>query len=654
MVFCPTCNKELPENSLFCNECGTKIDTEELINNKKSKKSTKKRNKIVISLILLFAIGITGAIFTIFLLPENAVKAETDFVFYIKDNEIYATDMETKDVHTQISTQLINTELYKDYIDEILEQCIGLNRLSNDETLFFFADKVTDESLGYNLYYRELEDLETPVVKIDSSVCSYVINDNTNIVTYTKFKTEEIRSLYQFSLDSGEKDKICENVGSYQVSDDFNRIIYIDENMNLYLKDAGKEREKLATEISYIENISDDFTVVYYVKDDSLYKQVIGEDRVKIASGVNTVLKVFDSGEIYYNKKDEIMLCLMDYINDDLWEVDSKINMPEKPVYPDFDSYDTREEYDLAVIEYEEKIEKYRQEYYAYVEKCDRDYCREQLSEMEMSYHRYSLYFYNGTEEIKICENMEYISDSFAPVVAYETYREPEKNSISFSAVIEEASDGDVCDIVKDKLYDVMYSTDEFYLCIKDQSTLIDYKDAHEFKINDDGTIVYFMSDISSDDSHGDLYVINIADGIPSTPELYDSDVYSYNSMFIAKDKFLYFKNKTDSLGDMYVNKEMIDFDVLGARVKYDEKDDSLYYIVDYNDSTYLGTLKRFKNGETVKIADDIYRYYIDKRGRVIYLYDFSTNYGCGELYAWDKGEAVKIDSDVLTFMESQ
>ncbi len=653
MVICPNCNKELPENSLFCNACGTKIETEELVNNSKDRKrkGKSKNTKIVIALALLFTVVITGVICLIFLLPEKEIKPETDFVFYVKENEIFVTDMKTKDVHTQITTQLINTTVDEDYLGEVLSEGAGFSKLNNDESLFFFTDKLTDEFYGCNLYYRELENLDAPVVKIDSSVCNYVINDSGNLVTYTKYKNEQTRTLYQFSLDSGEKDKICEDIYEFYVSDDGSRIIYSDGNKNLYMKDAGKDREKLAVGISYIEEVSNDFTVVYYIKDDAFYKQVIGEDRVKIASDVCSVVRVFDSGEIYYSKIDEIKICLMDYINDDLWETDCKINMPEEPVYPDFDLYSTIEEYNLAVIEYEAKYEQYRQDYYAYVEKSDRDYYREQLSEMEITYTRNSLYFYNGKEEIKVSENFGRITDSLTPVVTYITYTEPEKNSISFSSVIEEAIEGDVCDIVTDKLYAVVYSVDEAYLCIKDQSTLIDYKTANEFYINDDGTIVYFMSDSSNEISQGDLYVIYITDGIPSTPELYDSDVYRHCSTFISNDRFLYFKNGADYLGDMYVNKEMIDFDVLYYWMHYEETDDTLYYIVDYSETTESGTLKRYENGETVKIADDVAQYYVDNKGRVIYLYDYSVNYGCGELYEWYKGETEKIDSDVFFCM---
>ena len=97
----------------------------------------------------------------------------------------------------------------------------------------------------------------------------------------------------------------------------------------------------------------------------------------------------------------------------------------------------------------------------------------------------------------------------------------------------------------------------------------------------------------------------------------------------------------------MYNLRDVNDFDVYVYYQTYDAQQNSLFYFVDYDDTSYSGTLKQLTNRKTVKIADDVAQNSVDKKGKVLYLSDYNIDYYYGVLYEWSNGKARKINDDV-------
>ena len=160
------------------------------------------------------------------------------------------------------------------------------------------------------------------------------------------------------------------------------------------------------------------------------------------------------------------------------------------------------------------------------------------------------------------------------------------------------------------------------------------------------------MDNVSDEKYHGDLYSITIKDGAIEKPILYDNDVRSGYGGFLNDSQFMYFKDCDDSIGDLYVNKGKIDYDVDIYNVEYNDSWSKIFYYCDWSSDNYCGTLKFYCNGEITKVGDDIYDYTMMPDGRILYLCDYSNKYYKGELREWNNGEYLKISDDVVSVFD--
>lgn len=78
------------------------------------------------------------------------------------------------------------------------------------------------------------------------------------------------------------------------------------------------------------------------------------------------------------------------------------------------------------------------------------------------------------------------------------------------------------------------------------------------------------------------------------------------------------------------------------------EKDNSLYYAKNYNDEDSAFSLYLYRNGKSIKIADDVFCFKPYENGSIAYLQDYSLNQQKGDLYLWDNDQKqTRIDGDV-------
>lgn len=663
-IFCPNCGKQTSTEFAFCQSCGTSI-TEAPAEEQTAAAPTEKK-KLPKKAIMFGGIGvavIAVLILVISLFSGSGGKAENNYALYLKDSEIFFTDLKKDSEAWQLTSRLVDTDEVNDEDLADAGYQLGLyTYMSEDGKYIFFPDKVGDDDDGFNLYYKEVAKPDMEAIKVDSDIRSYTVNASATLITYLK---GEEGNLYQYKIGEDSKDKIASEVRGFEVSDDGKKIGYINSENSIYLKYADKEKEKIASDVSTLEHVTKDFTTVYYIKDGSLYKQVEGEDKVKVASDVYDVIKIYDSGEIYYLKSEAGEISLMDYVTDDMKDADASISEPNYPDYPNSPSrpswwdYDTDAEYEAAYAtyqtayaEWEAECDRIETEYYAareaYYAKLSRDELREDLGEETLEQSSYSLCFYNGTEETVITDAFvggyysDYIYASDSPVISYEAYNQSSLEKVKLSEV---ESIGDIEDMVEAALF----SSSERYIAVKGTATVVEQeKEATNFRINSSGTVVYYIDDVPDEKNYGELYRISIADGVVGKAEVYDSDVYTGYCYFVSDNDFEYFKDYKDGKGELYINKNKIDYDVYCYSVEIYSELDKIFYFTDWNDEKDYGTLKVYDGKEAMKIADDVHSFSVTPDGRVLYLYDYSLNYYKGELHEWSNGETRKIDDDVV------
>lgn len=661
MITCPKCNKELSDGTKFCDGCGASVTETPVEEQPTAVPAVKK--KLPKKAILFGGIGVAVVailILVISLFPGGGGKGENNYALYLKDSEIFFTDLKKDSEAWQLTSRLID---YDDIDNEDLAD--GNYRLSlctymsEDGKYIFFPDKLEYSANGFNLYYKEVGKPDAEAIKIDSDILVYAVNTSATLVTYLK---DGERNLYQYKIDEDSKDKIASEVEIFDVSDDGNKIWYLSTEYSIYLKCADKEKEKIASDVSSLGHITEDFTTVYYIKDDSLYKQVEGEDKVKIASDVSKVISIYDSGEIYYLKSESEEIPLMDYVTDDMKDADAAITEPSYPEYPYSPDrplsweYDTDAEYDAAYEAYEEAYEAWEAEcdrieteYDAaldeYRAKESRDELRADLKEETLEQSNYSLCFYNGTEEIVITDAFagDYSHADDTAVICYETYNQSNLEKVKLSEV-------ESIDDIEGMVEEAMSSSTEKYIAVKETATVVEQeKEATDFIINSSGTVVYYIDDIPNEKKYGNLYRISISKGVVGKAEVYDSDVYIGYNRFVSDTEFGYFKDRKDDNSELYINKNKIDYDVNIYSVNVYSDLGKLFYFTDFNYDKSCGTLKVYDGKESVKIADDVLgSFSVIPDGRVLYLYDYSLKYYKGELHEWSNGETRKIDDDVV------
>ncbi len=698
MIKCPQCGKEFEEDSLFCDECGAKLEKKifcqecgvqvsdedafcqncgaslqlkaepikstptvaapiEVTVPPETKKPFRLSKRLIAIGIAAIALITAGAV-AITVLPNIFGGGKRNYALYIKDGELFYMDIDDRE-----PIEITDNLFYKNMKDEdILEAGYTLSyytQVSKDGDTIFYIDKTDEDESGVNIYYRSLDDVEQEPVKIDSDIRGYGINDDANMVTYLK---GDDLDLYQHNLI--DKEKIANDVRMFRVSDDGNQVLFVNKENTMYLKSLDEDKEKIDIDVSSIDYIDEDFETVYYTKDDNLYKKTFGRDKVKIASDIKYILSIYDSGEIYYVKGEEKELSLKDYVIDDKKKADAKLTMPTSPEYPSrYDFYGYYEEYDDYYDDYyteygfdedayDEAYEQYQKDYTEYekkrdeyYEKQERDRIRERLEDRTIENTVKSLYYYDGKTEKLLKDNFGEYKDiaSDAAVAVFSVYNQAKIEKVKLSQ-IDSVSD------LEDKVTEALYSNEDRCIAVGDTVSVIKEENAENFYITSDGKAVYFIDNIEEYNdnnnyrSFGDAYKIEISDKKPGKPKLYDKDVSTYNAYLTTENQYVYFKDVEDGAGELYIDKKKIDFDVAVHRYNVLENGD-VVYMTDWDDKKSHGTLKYF-DGKRQKIDDDVYNYHLTPDDEILYLRDYSKKRYKGDLYIYD-GRSEKIDQDV-------
>ena len=689
MVTCPNCKKEFEDGTMFCNNCGTKLepvvspDSNQTVSNEVEQvqpvaATPVEKKKIPKKALIFGAIGVAVVAIIVLVVvlllnggEEDNKKPMYNYAMYLKDGEIFYSDLNKESKPWQLTTSLFEDEITDSSMLEKRSWYSG-NMISDNGKYMVYTDKIGSSGTR-GLYYRDIKNPKAEPVKIDSAAEGFVIDPSSSFILYVTGDN----SLYQYTFANDTKDKIASDVEDLVSSEDYKRIIYVTKEDSVYFKEIGKDKEKIASDISDLVYTNKKATTIYYEKDGSLYKQDIGKDKVEVASDVYRVIRVYESGEIYYMKDASTEVPLMNFVTDDMKDADAAMEKPEYPDYPDYPSspsrpyryqFATDEEYQAAYEQYEkdyeewqktrERMEKeyddavdaYYEDQEKYNAKSNRDDLREDLAERTTKQNKYSIYYYDGKEATLVSETAEdydidYAKD--APVIIYVPLVQSEIAKVKISEI-------NYYWELENKISEGQSATTEYSIAVKNKSTAVTAeKEPAGFTINKAGTTIYYLDNLSEDHNYGDLYRINIKNGAIGKAELYDSEVctgtmYTGVMEFIDNDRFMYYKDVKASKGEVYINKEKIDFDVNISTIFAYADSDLIVYFVDWDSEDSKGTLKVYKNGKATKIADDASSFTVTPDGRVLYLYDYSAKYFKGELREWANGKSRKIDDDVM------
>lgn len=181
----------------------------------------------------------------------------------------------------------------------------------------------------------------------------------------------------------------------------------------------------------------------------------------------------------------------------------------------------------------------------------------------------------------------------------------------------------------------------------------------HYLSVDPNGSCVYYVDNVTEGISPvADLYKVEIVEGIPQEPVLFDEGMSAHDSTllgFVAPGKFAYYRDVTNGYGDLYINGELIDYGVRGsffdwrsAPGYYAGSQRAIYY-TDWDEERLCGTLRMCKDGEEpITVAEDVHDFTMLPSGDILYLYDFSSNSSRrGDLGVYRNGETETVDVDV-------
>ena len=567
------------------------------------------------------------------------------------------------------------------YIFEDADQIAACITVSKDGKTIFYPDRSSNFSAGFNLYYKGINS-ENDGTRIDTSVLRYSVNSSASVVTYVKAGDNE---LYRYSLKNGEKSKIDSNVRSFLVTDDGKKIIYNNSDDSIYFYSSDTDSKEKIDSNAAIKYCSNDLSVLYYTKGDKLYRKAEGEDKVKIASDVQTVYMVYDDDKIYYTRLPENgEVHLMDYVEDDMKDTDAHVTEPVYPEYPNYPNYPTYpsrpyrfrydsqaeyekalEEYNKAVEKYEGEVERYNKEveklkneydaavekyydnYSKYWDKVSRDSLRDFLKEASLDKSIGVLCCHDGTEEKILSSSFCGFSavSSGSAVMVFSAYMPDPSFSVKLSEV-QDAND------VRDRVNEALFSETEEFIAADDSVSILPGIDSSYMMIDDNGENLYYIV-WDEGEEEGKLYSAAISGGTIQSPELYDTDV---NTMMILNGELAYWKELDYDAsyigkGELYIDKDRVDYDIVYESVEYSEALDAVIYLTDI-DSKGIGTLKVYKNGSAEKIADDAADHCVLPNGKIIYLCNYNINRNIGELYVYSGGRTEKVNDDVVAIFK--
>ena len=662
-MLCKKCGNEIKEGVAFCPKCGEKNTKEEIEIKEPSSEealeneaSKKKKNKIVVVVLMGILLLVVGG----FWLKASANIPKNNYLLYIRDNEIYFLDVADKKGKPQLITEKLFSGGYVNWQEERFRLKDNIY-FTSDGKIIVYPDKNDINQVGFNLFFKKLKDDKSEAKKIDSEITKYFVVDasSKSKIFYVKGKES---NFYKNDMEEN-RVKIATNVANFWVNKSGNDIVFITKDGDIYLVDATGDKEKIAT-TSKIVDVKNDLTKIYYIKDKTLYCKTRGKDRERIAKDVSYVFKIYDTGEIYFSLGYEVKTKMIDFIDDNLSVTDANIQKPyapKQPVPPEFSSW---QDYNRAVDAYRIAYSSYDDARRKYYEKEMRDNLRKKLSEEDFVEYKKTLCYYDGKKISNVAEDFQGQENFGKTAVCIYT-----KIGLKDNKKLQ-MSDIPVFSTIKDIKHKIWWNETmapfhnkvvPTFVAIKDKSFELKVNMTSSFRINDSSTKIYFLDDYNRDDynrndAKGDLYEVNIENGGLGKQVKVDSEVRDL--FYLSKGKntsVRYFKNYKDHKFVLYMDKVFIDSDVsveMGGVDEWIGDGKKLVYSTDWNPNKKVGVLKIYDGEKSKIISSETNQFDVLSDSRILYLDKFDKTIGKGDLYLYNgTDEKKQIDTDVSAIL---
>lgn len=663
-----------PKTENPCQESNTDNNESNIATNEPTEpnniaKSMEKIPKKIVAIILAILI-IVGVIFFVLykanvFSKDKKVKSETikvvkDTIIFFEDKEIYYAKIGKEDKKQQVTTDLFtNSNLDETYV---LSLVATSTYISPDGKKIFYPDKIDLENYyddGFNIYCRSTTNWEEEPIKIDSNVLSYCINENASIVTYVKDGC-----LYQNNFE--ERTKIDSEISQIYLSEDCKTFIYSNYDGDIYTWNSELgEKNKLATN-SIITYVSDDLSTIYYLSDydssedsyyceGTLYRFQINGEKEKIDTNVFGVCDGSTDNLFYVTVAQKEINVFDAYFNDDTIDSDNYIlnaDYDESGFDNISDWYDA-----LDIAEIRQAIRE------------DFDYTENE------TIFTLKCYDAKANKSNVVLENFEYYSDwdisnGIAAIIS--SSKNIEKINMSYFDLYttEDLRISDIDEMINEA---ITYTFNTYSYSNGKLSTIVEgTSNEPKCGVCDNNILV-----LGFDTEDNKLYSYSCeADG-SLEKSVYDDDVDDFR-VFTDKNKSyvitLKNENEEKETHDLYINKELIDYDVsdslcyelyneieefddldcpilLGFSSYYSNMKNYLYItdincdFLDYSEKVDF-TLKYKGDGKPIKIADDVDDGILLPDKSILYLSDYSFTSYYGTLTRYLNGEKTKISDD--------
>ncbi len=338
-MFCEKCGKQIPDNSAFCDGCGspiaapaaeepaatpvveevpvveTAVETPE--------KPERKLNKKALTGIVVVAAAVIVVILAIALIANAGGSSA---LLYVTEGELVMSTNVKKGETNLIDDEYVGKDLLDYYGAEAAMELSSMTMTTSDgKTLVYLADYDEDDDT-FSLFCVPVKSLSSEkvsenIVKVASGVSWYELASDANALIYVKSG-----KLYFYDF-KNDPVLVTKEVSNYAISDDGKHISYSkydDDEEVLYVYTVKTaESEKLDSDIwtvlSYdLENNFAHMLYTKYNQDDStytVYTAGLGNEKEKLFSDANSIISAFAGAGIFYTEVDEDWVTTLYYFD---------------------------------------------------------------------------------------------------------------------------------------------------------------------------------------------------------------------------------------------------------------------------------------------------------------------------------------------------
>lgn len=303
-------------NNLKAKKEAMKFHLQTLMKKKVGKYSVRQISIIVF--LILIAILVLKGVFYLFDPARNVPSYSV--VYRAEDGDLMVTTKDGKET-TKLASDTSSVVRYANSTDRYIlytkeDNLYLFDKNKGDKTkrivgnitnIFGFSNN--DKYLYYINTDGELYTYKGKEIEIDDNV-SFVYGVSNKYITYQK---ED--AIYYAKLNGKDKEEITSKATNESISKDGEKLIYINEDKDLYFYEIGDKRpEKLDTNVMKVLDVSDDFkNIIYATEDDDIYISIKGKTKKLVSS--SSALYYVDAEEkelvyasddkVYYQKEDK-------------------------------------------------------------------------------------------------------------------------------------------------------------------------------------------------------------------------------------------------------------------------------------------------------------------------------------------------------------